>query len=74
MIFYYYVFVLNFIDFGEKISFIMKDANILMLRCSDPSWLIPPFVARETLYKLVLFHVDFCAGKAMKMSLQEGRV
>ena len=68
------VFVLNFIDFGEKISFIMKDAGLLMWRCSEPSWLIPQFVAREKLYQLVLFPVDVYAGKAMKMSLQEGQV
>ena len=29
---FYHVFVLNFIDFGEKISFLMKDAGIL---CQD---------------------------------------
>jgi hypothetical protein len=44
-----------------------------MLRCSDPSWLMPQFVARQKLYKLVLFHVDFYAGKAMKISLEEGQ-
>ena len=68
---FYRVFVLNFNAFGEEISFIMKDAGALMSRCSGPSWLILQFVAREKLYKLVLFHADFFAGKAVKMSLHE---
>ena len=68
---FYHVFVLNFNDFGGKISFIMKDAGVLISRCSGPHWFIHQFVGREKPYKMMQFHVYFAAGEAVKMSLED---
>ena len=50
----------------------MKDAGVLMSRFSGPHWLIRQFVGHEKPYKLMQFNVDFAAGEAVKMSLEDG--
>jgi hypothetical protein len=51
---------------------VVKDASVLMSRCSGPHWLKRQFVGRENPYKMMQFHVDFAEGEAVKMSLEEG--
>ena len=55
---------------SEKNQSVVKDAGVLMSRCSGPHWLIRQFVGREKPYKIMQFHVDFAAGEAVKMSLE----
>ena len=51
---------------------VVKDAGVLMSRCSGPHWLICQFVGRGKPYKMMQFHVDFAAGEAEQMSLEDG--
>ena len=57
---------------SKKDQSVVKDAGVLMSRCSGPYWLIPQSVGREKAYKMMQFHVDFAAGEAVKMSLEDG--
>ena len=57
---------------SKKKKSVVKDAGVLMSRFSGPHWLIRQFVGREKLYKRMQFHVDFAAGEAVKMSLEDG--
>ena len=57
----------------EKNQTVVKDAGVLMSRCSGPQWLIRQFVDREKPYRMMQFHVTFAAGEAVKMSLEDGQ-
>ena len=56
----------------KKNQSVVKDASDLMSRCSGPHRLICQFVGRQKPYKMMQFHVDFAAGEAVKMSLEDG--